>query len=66
MEATDILRSANLLLQQHGANAYVVAAKRIVELRQLGDDEGTQVWVQVMRALDTLVRGVAPAGSSPN
>ena len=66
MEDVDIWRSANLLLKQHGFNAYIVAANRIVELKTAGDEDGVTAWVRIVMALECLAAGKAPQGQTTN
>lgn len=54
MEAIDIWRSANLLIQQHGAGAEHEAARLGGLADERGDVQGVQVWCDVLRAIKTL------------
>jgi hypothetical protein len=55
MEEIDIWRSANLMIQQHGPNAIVEAAKRQIALLEKGDITGAAVWAQIALAIDKLM-----------
>ena len=46
----DIYRSANLLVQQHGAGAAAEADRRAEAMRAKGDAEGASVWRRVAAA----------------
>jgi hypothetical protein len=50
----DIWRAANLLIQRHGANAEIEAAKRADQMLERGDLDGHAVWKQIMRAIVAL------------
>lgn len=51
----DILRTANLLIQQHGEqDATLRAAMRADELLGQGDLKGAAVWRRVIKAIDLL------------
>lgn len=41
----DILRAANLLIGQHGANAELFAAQRADLMLERGDREGQLIWI---------------------
>ncbi len=56
MQEIDIWRTANLLIEQHGAQAIVVAAQRQVAILQNGDEDGARVWLRVIRSIDQLMR----------
>ncbi len=47
----DIWRAANLLIQEHGADAEIVAARRADEMLERGDHEGHVVWSRIRRAI---------------
>lgn len=44
---TDIRRSANVPVKQHGGDAAIVAAQRADELLENGDIEGEIVWKRI-------------------
>ena len=50
----DIYRAANLLIDRHGGDALVEAAKMIDRMLELGDPEGRQVWRLIKRAIEQL------------
>lgn len=43
-----ILRSAKLVLDHHGEDALVYAAKRADELLERGNPEGYEVWIAIL------------------
>ncbi len=54
----DIYRSAQLLVEQHGADALIEAALKADELLVAGDIDGQAVWMRIRTAvLDLLKRG---------
>jgi hypothetical protein len=54
MEDMAIRRSANQLIKSYGEKAVEKAASCVVELSQVGDDEGMMVWLQIMLAIREL------------
>jgi hypothetical protein len=56
----EIWRAANLLLQQHGADAKIVATQRADEMLDRVDCEGQLVWLRIRRAVAELQ--ASPAG----
>jgi hypothetical protein len=48
----DIWRGANLLIQEHGADAELEAARRQDLMLDRGDDEGRLVWARIRRAIE--------------
>lgn len=50
----DIYRAAKLLLEQHGENAKIEAARRFDELTNAGDVEGRRVWRRIGDAIKDL------------
>jgi hypothetical protein len=56
----DIWRAANLVIQQHGDDAEIVAAQRADELLDRGDCDGQLVWLRIRRAVAELT--AAPTG----
>lgn len=50
----DILRTAALLIQQHGDNAPVVALERHGEMLMREDHEGAGVWARIRRVVAEL------------
>jgi hypothetical protein len=47
----DIWRAANLLIQRHGADAEIEAAKRADQMIERGDLDGQAVWKCIRRAI---------------
>lgn len=56
----DIWRAAHMLLKQHGADAELVATRRVDELTEREDCEGRAVWLRIGRAIAELQ--AAPTG----
>jgi hypothetical protein len=50
----DIYRAANLLIDRHGGDALVEAARMIDRMLELSDPEGRQVWKRIKRAIEQL------------
>jgi hypothetical protein len=46
----DIWRAANLLIERHGADAALAAARRADELLAAGDTEGCAIWNRLSAA----------------
>ncbi len=61
---SDIYRSANLLIDQHGEDAARNAAMRDDALLEAGDMEGRQVWRSIRGAIEELQR-VRPRRDEP-
>jgi hypothetical protein len=57
----DIWRSAKILVDNHGADAPVVASMRAAEMINRGDGEGLAVWKRIMAAIDELLN-TTPGG----
>jgi hypothetical protein len=51
---SDVWCAANLLIQQHGADAEIVAAQRADELWEREDHDGQVVWLRIKRAIAEL------------
>lgn len=60
MREIDAWRSAQLLVQQHGPDAILEAAKRQIVLQKQDDIEGVEAWGKIILAIDKLLRE-APA-----
>lgn len=58
----DIWRTANLLFQQHGEGAQLEAARLGDLAIEKGDPEGERVWVEVLKAVKSLM-DIKPPGS---
>lgn len=56
MDETDIWRSAQLLIHQHGEDAELAAAKRLAAMIERGDPAGKAVWNRILRAIEELRR----------
>ena len=52
----DIYRSAKLLIDQHGADALIEAARRADELLDAGDLDGQLVWLKIRKAVLELLK----------
>lgn len=50
----DIWRSANLIIQQHGDQAALYAAKRADDMLDKGDLDGKRVWLQILEKVREL------------
>lgn len=50
----DIYRAAHVLVEQHGADAEVVALERYAVMTMRGDNEGVEVWTRIRRAIAEL------------
>jgi hypothetical protein len=50
----DIWRAANLLIQRHGTDAEIEAAKRADQMLERGDLDGNTVWKWIRRAIIAL------------
>ena len=66
MDDLDILRSAHLLIQQHGDQAAAFAARKYVEFMRAGDGDGMTVWTAIMQAILELTEAGPSAGERPN
>ncbi len=59
----NIYRAANLVIERHGADALIEAARMIDRMLDHGDPEGQRVRQRIRRAIETLQ---APASGSPH
>jgi hypothetical protein len=50
----DIYRAANMLIQRHGADALIEAARMIDRMLDRSDAEGRQVWRRIKQAIEAL------------
>jgi hypothetical protein len=50
----DIYRAANLLIERHGADAEVEAARLADRMLERGDRDGELVWFRIKRAIVAL------------
>ena len=55
-------RAANLLVDQHGADAPIRAAQRADELLAGGDMRGRAVWLGILKAVEELMATKPPTG----
>ena len=60
----NIYRSANLIVNQHGADAPIHAAMRADELLEAGDLDGVATWRRILRAVEELQRTVPKPGEA--
>lgn len=58
----DIFRSAAVLIEHHGEDAKLEAAKRADAMLVEGDIEGHGVWLRIVRAIGTLQHAKALNG----
>jgi len=54
----DILRSAKVLIDQHGDGAFKAAGRKMERLAFAGDFEGAEAMAKVMMAIATLTTGL--------
>lgn len=59
----DIYRAANELIEQHGDEAPIHAAKRADEMLEAGDMDGKAVWLRILNAVDKLLARKQPEGA---
>jgi hypothetical protein len=64
MDDKDIWWSAQLLIQQHGAEAAVRAARTAEDRRAIGDIGGHRIWTRIAKAAADLL-GIDKVGT-PN
>lgn len=62
----DIWPTANLLIEQHGADAPLIAAQRCDACLDNGDLDGQRVWTQILRAIEDLQRTERPENTTLN
>jgi hypothetical protein len=53
----DIFRAAKLIIDQHGEEAWMFAARRADSLLEHGDVDGSAVWRRILAAIGELQRG---------
>ncbi len=58
---SDIYRSANELIKQHGEAADIEAAMRADECLAAGDMEGESVWIRIVKAIEELLSEERPS-----
>ncbi len=61
---SDIYRSANELIKQHGEAADIEAAMRADERLAAGDMEGVTVWKMILKAIKELLDKTPPGNQS--
>jgi hypothetical protein len=49
----DILRSAKLVIDHHGKDALIQAARQADELLERGDVQGYEVWLAILAVLES-------------
>ena len=59
----DVYRAAKQLVDQHGADATILAAMRADALLEEGDIEGAAAWRAIVRAIEELQRERGPKES---
>ncbi len=59
---SDIYRSANELIKQHGDAADIEAAMRADERLAAGDMGGRAVWLRIVKAIEELLSEERPEG----
>lgn len=47
----DILRSAKLMIKNHGSGAWIECASKHRELLAEGDEEGARVWLEIAEVI---------------
>lgn len=57
---TDIFRTANKLIKQHGKDAPIHVAMRADELLEAGDLDGQAVWKRVLKAIEEFLSEKRP------
>lgn len=60
---TDIYRTANELIKQHGEDAPIHAAMRADELLAAGDMDGQALWKRILVVVDELLSEGRPDGA---
>ena len=56
LEDIDVWRAANLLIKQHGADAELVAARRVDDMITEGDPAGETTWKRILAAVREMQR----------
>ena len=54
----DVWQAAKMLIDQHGDEAAVQAAKRVDEMCAVGDSEGQAVWAAIRKAVIELANKI--------
>ncbi len=58
----EIYRSAKLLIDRHGDDAVIEAAKMADKMLDAGDLDGLAIWNRILRAIEELRAGKRPEG----
>ena len=66
LDEPDIWRAANLLLENHGDNAPLVAAQRADGMLARGDMVGQAIWKRITAAVEELIRRKPKQGERVN
>lgn len=66
MDEIDIWRTAKILIDAHGDNAWLEAARRADHCLEDGNPEGINVWKRVLRAVEDLQRQKPASRESVN
>ena len=56
----DIYPTAQLYIEQHGADAAIHASMRADECLEQGDMDGQRAWISVVEAIKVLQQGTTP------
>ena len=62
----DIYRAANLLVERHGPDVAIGAARRADELLAAGNPEGNAIWKRILQAVNELARTKPAEGERVN
>jgi hypothetical protein len=62
----DIYRTANVLIREHGDEAYLVAAERAGSFLDAGDIDGSMTWKRVLKAIKEIQREEPREGEAVN
>lgn len=64
MQTKDQFRVANMLIEQHGDSALLLAMQRVLEMRLEGDRIGERVWESILDAMVDLWATEPPEGQA--
>ncbi len=62
----DIYRTTNVLIREHGDEAYLVAAERAGSFIDAGDIYGSMTWKRVLKAIKEIQREEPEEGEAVN
>lgn len=62
IEDREIWACANMMIKQHGGDAWLVASQRADELLEQGEMEGHRTYLRILRRIEDLER-TGPVGS---